>query len=728
MSKLAQACLVAGLAAAGTAAAQNDAPSGDRYAWLEDVTGDKPLDWVKARNAQTESTLAATPRFKAMEADIRAILDSDAKIPGVQKIGAYYYNFWKDKQHERGLWRRTTLEEYRKPQPRWETVLDLDALNKAEGHQLGLARRRLPAPGLSALPDRAFARWLGRDVTREFDLAARPSSKAASSARSQGRAGLDRREHRVRLHRFRRGLADRIGLSAHRQAMDARHAAGLGHHRVRRWPGDMYIAAMHDDTPGYERDFVSRTLAFYNDELYLRGKDGALSKIDVPNSAQKSVFRQWLGLELREPWTVAGTTYPAGAFIVTDFDAFMAGKRDFDVLFRPDAHTSLAGVTLTKNHVVLNILDDVKNRLSVLSHGPKGWLRSRSRWAPATSAPPAWAPWTRTTATAVGHHHRLPHPTTLLMGDAGKPAAPLQAIKAMPAFFDAGNEGPSSTSPPPRTAPACRTSSCGPRTFDGKAPTLLYGYGGFEISLTPNYSGSIGKGWLTGPDGKAGGVYVVANIRGGGEYGPRWHQAALKANRHKAYEDMAAVAQDLVERKITSPAHLGVMGGSNGGLLAGNMLVQYPQLFGAVVVQVPLLDMKRYSHLLAGASWMAEYGDPDTADWDFIKTFSRTSCSMRRRTTRRCSSSPRPATTACTRPRPQDGRADARCRQGRDLLREHRRRPRRRGRQRPGRAHGCTGLQLPVGAVEGLMPDTAASFGAASLFASSPSAAIRVQQ
>jgi prolyl oligopeptidase len=154
-------------------------------------------------------------------------------------------------------------------------------------------------------------------------------------------------------------------------------------------------------------------------------------------------------------------------------------------------------------------------------------------------------------------------------------------------------------------------------TLDGKAPTLLYGYGGFEVSLTPGYSGIVGKGWL-----ERGGVYAVANIRGGGEYGPRWHQAALKAERHKAYEDFAAVAQDLVAHKVTSREHLGIMGGSNGGLLMGNMLTQYPQLFGAVVVQVPLLDMKRYSHLLAGASWMAEYGDPDTTDWNYIRTFS----------------------------------------------------------------------------------------------------------
>ncbi len=631
MSKLAQACLVAGLAAAGAASAQNAAPSGDRYAWLEDVTGNKPLDWVKARNAQTESTLAATPRFKAMEADIRAILDSDAKIPGVQKIGAYYYNFWKDKQHERGLWRRTTLEEYRKPQPRWETVLDLDALNKAEGenwvwHGADCLRPRLQGGAYRRCLIALSRGGSDADVTREFDLG-RKAFVEDGFYRPEAKGGL--------------GWIDENTVYVYTDFGEG-SLTGSGYPRiVKQWtrgtplasattvyeggPGDMYIAAMHDDTPGYARDFVSRTLAFYNDELYLRGKDGALNKVDAPNSAQKSVFRQWLGLELREPWTVGGTTYPAGAFIVTDFDAFMAGKRDFEVLFRPDAHTSLAGVTLTKNHVVLNVLDDVKNRLSVLTHGPQGWVAQPLKVGAgdigttsvgAVDKDDSDLLWVTTTGYLT--------PTTLLLGDAGKPDAPLHEMKAMPAFFDASGEVAEQHFATSKDGTRVPYFIVRPKdlAFDGKAPTLLYGYGGFEISLTPNYSGSIGKGWLTGPDGKAGGVYVVANIRGGGEYGPRWHQAALKANRHKSYEDMAAVAQDLIARKVTSPAHLGVMGGSNGGLMAGNMLVQYPQLFGAVVVQVPLLDMKRYSHLLAGASWMAEYGDPDTADWDFIKTFS----------------------------------------------------------------------------------------------------------
>ena len=207
-------------------------------------------------------------------------------------------------------------------------------------------------------------------------------------------------------------------------------------------------------------------------------------------------------------------------------------------------------------------------------------------------------------------------PTTLALAEIGQ--AP-ETLKTMPAFFDAKGkviEQHFATSKDGTRVPYFVVHDRAMK-LDGSNPTLLYGYGGFEISLTPSYSGGMGRAWL-----EKGGVYVVANIRGGGEYGPRWHQAALKQNRHKAYEDMAAVARDLVKRKITSAKHLGVQGGSNGGLLTGNMLTQYPELFGAVVVQVPLLDMKRYSHLLAGASWMAEYGNPDTSDWEFIKTFS----------------------------------------------------------------------------------------------------------
>lgn len=593
----------------------------DPYQWMEEVEGERPLTWVKAQNARTEAALADTPQFKQLEGEIRTILDSDAKIPYVQKIGEYYYNLWKDQDHARGVWRRTTLAEYRKSHPAWETVLDIDALNAAEKETWVWHGADCREPDYTRCLIALSRGGSDADVTREFDLTTktwvedgfyRPAAKGGLGwidadtvyvYTDFGEDSMTSSGYPRIVKEWKRGTPLESATMVYEGKAD-----------------DMYIAAMHDATPGFERDFVSRTIAFYNDELYLRGKDGTLTKIDAPNSAQKSVQREWLGLELREPWTVGGKTYQAGSFLVTRFDDFMAGKREFDVLFEPTQTSSLAGATLTRHHVVLNVMEDVKNRLSVLTHEQGKWVSRPLKVgdsafgaisASAVDAEHSDALWLTVTDYLT--------PTTLLLADAATPQAKIEPLKTMPAFFDTSRdviEQHFATSKDGTRVPYFLVRPKGLK-YDGTAPTLLYGYGGFEISMTPGYSGGIGKGWL-----EKGGVYAVANIRGGGEYGPRWHQAALKANRHKAYEDFAAVAQDLVDRKITSPRHLGAQGGSNGGLLMGNMLTQYPQLFGAIVVQVPLLDMKRYSHLLAGASWMAEYGNPDTADWDYIKTFS----------------------------------------------------------------------------------------------------------
>jgi len=623
MPSLAHACLLAGLIVSGTAAAKETAMPQDPYAWLEDVTGAKPLEWVKAQNAKTEARLTAEPGFQAREAGIREVLDSDAKIPGVQKVGKYYYNLWKDRQHERGLWRRTTLEEYRKPEPKWETVLDLDALNKAEGENWVWHGVECLRPEYRRCLIALSRGGADADVTREFDMDTKQWVKDGFF-RPEAKGGLGWID------------ADTVYLYTD---FGAGSMTSSGYPRmVKQWkrgtpmqsatlvyegkPEDMYISAMRDDTPGYERDFVSRTLAFYNDELYLRapGADARLTKIDVPNSANKSVHREWLTLELREPWSVGGKTYPAGALLVARFDDFMAGKREFQVLFMPTETASLASFAWTKSRLVLNVLDNVKSRLWVLTPGAGEW--------PRTPFPVGDLAYGSTSVSAVDADENdqvwltstdFLTPTTLMLADVQRGPQSIETLKAMPSFFDASKDEIEQHFAVSKDGTKVPYFLVRPKQLklDGSTPTLLYAYGGFEVSMTPSYSGGMGRAWLD-----QGGVYVLANIRGGGEYGPRWHQAALKQNRHKAYEDMAAVAQDLVARKITSAKHLGVQGGSNGGLMAGNMLMQYPQLFGAVVVQVPLLDMKRYSHLLAGASWMAEYGNPDTDDWKYIQTFS----------------------------------------------------------------------------------------------------------
>ena len=607
--------------AAGAVSAREEANVSDPYQWLEGVEDAKALEWVKAQNAKAEAELASTPQFKQLEADLLAIYDSDEKIPGVYKQGQWYYNFWRDKQNPRGVWRRTTLEEYRKPRPQWEVLIDLDALNKAEGENWVWHGASCLRPDYQRCLVALSRGGADADVTREFDLASKTwVQDGFFREEAKGALGWIDRDTVYVYTDF--GPGSLTGSGYPRVVKEWKRGTPLSSAKVvyEGKPDDMYIAALHDDTPGFERDFVSRTLAFYNDELYLRQSDGSLAKIDAPNSANKGVHKQWLTLELREPWDVGGRTYPAGSLLAANFDDFMAGKREFTVLFEPTGTSSLAGTSWTRNHLVINVLEDVKNRLSVLTPGDAGWARRPLADMPALGTISASAVdsdesdalWLTVTDYLT--------PTTLMLADAGEDAAKPEVLKTMPTFFDASMhvvEQHFATSKDGTRVPYFLVRPKDMK-LDGSNPTLLYGYGGFEISLTPGYSGGVGKGWL-----EKGGVYAVANIRGGGEYGPRWHQAALKANRHKAYEDFAAVAQDMIDRKITSPRHLGVRGGSNGGLLTGNMLTQYPELFGAVVIQVPLLDMQRYNKLLAGASWMAEYGDPDKPEeWAFIQKFS----------------------------------------------------------------------------------------------------------
>ncbi|WP_372372312.1 MULTISPECIES: prolyl oligopeptidase family serine peptidase [Xanthomonas] len=591
----------------------------DRYLWLEDVTGTKALDWVKQQDARTEKQLADTADFKQLEAGIREVMDSDTKIPYVQKIGADFYNFWQDKDHKRGIWRRTTPAEYRKPSPKWETVLDLDALNQHEGKDWTWQYDKVDClrPAYRRCLITLSRGGSDADVTREFDLIdkrwveggfVRPEAKGALSWVDQdtvyvstdfGAGSTTDSGYPRIVKQWKRGTA----LTAASMVYTGKQT-------------DIRISAFHDATPGFERDIVVQGLGSRKDAWFLRGRDGTLTKVEAPDSATKQLHRQWLTLELREPWTVGGTTYPVGALLATRFDAFMAGKRAFEILFAPTDTTSLVGATWTRSHLVLNVLDDVKARLSVLTPTASGWKRSAFVGAPSLGSV-AVSPLDSIDSDAVWltAEDNLT-PTTLSLAQIGKRP---QRMKTLPAFFDASRfviEQHFVTSKDGTRVPYFLVRS-NALAFDGSAPTQLYGYGGFEIPMLPYYSGVMGRAWL-----EKGGVFALSNMRGGGEYGPRWHQAALKQNRHKAYEDMAAIAQDLVARKITSPRHLAVRGGSNGGLMAGNMLTQYPELFGAVVIEAPLLDMRRYNHLLAGASWMDEYGNPDTADWSFIQTFS----------------------------------------------------------------------------------------------------------
>jgi prolyl oligopeptidase len=379
---------------------------------------------------------------------------------------------------------------------------------------------------------------------------------------------------------------------------------------------DISVSANVSTLPGYRHHVFARALDFYNSREWIL-RDGELVEIDVPHHADVSVRDRWLLVKPRTEWTVGGTTYAGGSLVAADLEAYLAGDRDSVIaVFEPTDTSALAGHSWTRNRLVLRVHENVRDRLEVCDPAD-GWARR-----PYRDAPPAWS-------LAVGAVDPDKSDDCLLIGtDFVTPATlfvtsledrPPEVLRVAPARFDATGLAVTQrfvTSADGTRVPYFLVSAEGGPAEP--APTLLGGYGGFEVSKSAAYSGIVGRSWLA-----KGGVYAVANIRGGGEYGPRWHRAGLRENRHRVYEDFEAVARDLIDTGVTTPKQLGISGGSNGGLLVGNMYVRAPELFGAVVCQVPLLDMKRYPHLLAGASWMAEYGDPDKPeDWEYIRTFS----------------------------------------------------------------------------------------------------------
>ncbi|HET9328755.1 MAG TPA: prolyl oligopeptidase family serine peptidase [Candidatus Eisenbacteria bacterium] len=603
-----------------TAQAAKAAPGvpDDPYLWLEEVEAQKCLDWASQRNAESAKAITTKPGFDAMEARFLAILDSKAKIPTIEKIGAHYYNFWKDQNHERGIWRRTSLEEYRKAEPAWETVIDLDALSKAESTPWVWHGVEALSPDYSRCLMKLSRGGADAEVVREFDLGAK-SFVAGGFSLPEAKSDVEWKNKDMIYVATDFGPGSMTSSGYPRIVKEWKRGTPLSS-ATTIYEGkaeDVWAGASRDDTPGFERHFVYRGITFYTHQMFLL-RDGKLVTIEKPVDADLGTFGEWMLLKLRTDWTTNGKTWPRGALLVTKFDDFMAGKRDFQMLFEPTARKSLDEYATTRSAILLNELDNVHNRIYTLRLEKGSWTRTPFPGLPefgkvyfkAVDSRESDDFWLTTTDFTT--------PTRLHIARVG--GGPAEQLKQQPAFFDASQLQVSqheTTSKDGTRIPYFQVSPKGMK-LDGSNPTLLYGYGGFEISELPTYSATRGAGWL-----EKGGVLVVANIRGGGEFGPAWHQAGVKEQRHHCYEDFIAVGEDLVKRKITTPRRLGCIGGSNGGLLVGNMLVMRPDLFGAVVSQVPLLDMRRYHKLLAGASWMGEYGNPDEPkEWAFIQEWS----------------------------------------------------------------------------------------------------------
>jgi prolyl oligopeptidase len=609
-----------------SAIAQQAAVAEDPYLWLEEVTGDKALAWAREKNAASQAELQSHAAYAPVRARMLDILNAKDRIPYVSRIGGYFYNLWQDEMQKRGVWRRTTLEEYRKPNPKWETVLDIDALGKAENENWVWAGSSCLAPQYTRCMIGLSRGGADARVMREFDLSTKQFVKDGFNlpeAKTQV-DWLDADTLYVGTD-FGPGSMTKSGYA--RLVKEWKRGTPLAQAKTV-WEGkesDVSAWATVTKSRGYERTFFGRSPDFFTNEMFVV-QDGKPVRIDKPMDAVFSAVRQWATISLRSDWSVGGTTYKRGSYLIMPFDAFMKGERNFTVLFEPTDSTALSGVSFTRSHVLVNVLDNVSSRLVEWRHVDGQWTSRNVKPLSATSAGTISAAALHDSSLAddpYGDWYGINYndfltPDSFMLARAGSDEREL--IKQRPAQFNA--EGMKSEQLFAISKDGTRVPYfvIYPKDYKAGIPlaTLLYGYGGFNVSQRPVYSAAWGSAWL-----ERGGVMVVSNIRGGGEFGPRWHQAALKQNRQKSFDDFIAIAEDLIKRNITTPRQLGILGGSNGGLLVGAVAVQRPELFGAVVCAVPLLDMQRYHKLLAGNSWMAEYGNPDKPEeWAYISQYS----------------------------------------------------------------------------------------------------------
>lgn len=591
-------------------------PVEDPYLWLEDVSGEESIAWANGLNKKSLGELDG-PAREDLRKKLLAIYDSKEKIPFPDAKGKWLYNFWKDEVHPRGLWRRVTLAEYKKKEPAWEVVIDVDALATAE-------KENWIFKGADCLQPRqtlcliSLSRGGGdATVTREFDTLKKQFVTKDGFVLPEAKPSLGWKDENTLFvgTDFGPGSLNSSGyprlIKVWKRGTRLESAVLLYESLVT----DAWVSAWSDVHQGRKIETLERAMTFFSTENFII-ENGKLEKLDKPDDAKVSFFGELLLLELRSDWKVGDKTFAAGALLAAKLKDYRAGKRELEVLFEPAKNKSLLSWTRTKSGLVLNELEDVRNKVWTL-------CLEKGKWKRTAVALPGLGSWTVDPFDANESDQYwleaadFTQPARLELADLKSPRR--EALKSMPAFFDAAAL---------ETLQYFATSRDGTRvpyfvvakkglTMDGNTPVLMTAYGGFEISYTPFYDGAMGSAWLDK------GAFVLANIRGGGEYGPQWHETAIKLNRQRAYDDFIAVAEDLITRKLTQPKRLGIQGASNGGLLMGVMLTQRPDLFGAIVCSVPLLDMKRYHTLLAGASWMSEYGDPGVPEeWAALSKYS----------------------------------------------------------------------------------------------------------
>jgi prolyl oligopeptidase len=609
------------------------AAADDPYLWLEDVHGAMAMDWVAKENARSLAVLKGDPRYAAFHEQALKIVNAADRIPMPEQLGGAIYNFWQDPANVRGVWRRTTPDSYATATPAWETVLDLDKLSADEKANWVWKGANCPPPTYRRCLVVLSNGGEDADTVREFDLQTRsfvdggftlPRSKQSADwldddtlilSRDWGPGTLTASSYPFVVKTLKRG-----------QSLDQATEVFRGK------PEDVSVDpfVLHDGD-GHELVLITRGVDFFHSEIYWL-TDKAVVRLNLPSKVTlHGLLHGMLVFTPEEDWTSSprsgGETFKAGSLVAFRPDELTdrgrGGEETTHLIFSPGPKQSIEQVAITANRAVAAIYDNVRGSLTSFDIiAAMGLCRDCPDAAqPIPVAANSSVSLVSSSETSDQIYYSVENflsPTHLWEANAAgygvgylqfvppRPAPNPQAdIKDLPARFDASKDSVDqyeATSTDGTRIPYFIVHPKGMK-LDGSNPTVLYAYGGFQVSMLPSYSAATGKLWL-----EHGGVWVLANIRGGGEFGPAWHEAGLKTRRQHIYDDFAAVAKDLIAKGITSPRRLGIQGGSNGGLLMGVQFTQHPELWHAVDIQVPLLDMLRFEQIGAGASWVGEYG------------------------------------------------------------------------------------------------------------------------
>ena len=603
----------------------NYANANDKYQWLEDVNSDKSMQWVNQTNTVTDEKLKNTKLYKDLYSQALKVLNSESRLPSLSQKGKWLYNFWQDDKNPRGIYRRTTLDEIKKSNPKWFTVLDMDKYSNEH-------EKNYDYHGMTCLPPEENKCLVslspsGGDAVeiREFDLEKLafvengfelPLSKTRISWIDQETVfvGTDFGIDSMTESGYPRIIKKWLRGTDIKQAKTIYSADKKS----------MSAQAVRLQNDGNPIDIIYETTSFWSSNKY-ELKNGKMVELNLPKSASLSgVYQNQLVVSLKKDWQYESNLYVQGEILLVDMALLRGEKGSIESIIKPDSKTVIESINTTKHGLLITLLEDVKAKLQLYKKNTDGKWDTKEIKFPKNGSLSITSVDEKSGDFFVEYESFITPPGLYHVNI--KTLKP-ELIKQQDATFDGSlfkveqyfTQSKDGTKVPYFVVMNKNT------VLDGKNPTHIFSYGGFRNSLTPSYSGSYealsgsyGKLWL-----ERGGVFVLANIRGGGEYGPAWHAAALLKNRHKAFEDFEAIATDLFERKITSAKHLGIEGRSNGGLLVTATMTRHPELYGAVICGAPLIDMKRYNKLLAGASWMGEYGNPDDPEmWEYIKTYS----------------------------------------------------------------------------------------------------------